>query len=549
MHLFKTLQSHLAGEVTIDAKSRARCSEDRSPFQIMPAAVVFPKHTRDVRAVVRFVTAHKSKFPELSITARAAGTDVAGGPLNDSIILDFTRHFDHLIAIGDHKALAEPGVRYRDFERASLRKNLLLPSFPASRSICALGGMVANNAGGEKTLFYGKTDRHVTQLRVVLSDGHEYLIEPVSGAALKHKLALHSFEGDIYRGIFRLVTRHQRQLAASRPRVSKNSSGYALWDVWNPKTGVFDLTKLFVGSQGTLGLITQIGFRLVTPHRHSRMLALFVNDLALLPAVVRAVLNFKPESFEMYDKSVLKILIRFFPKFISLFGRNFFALLKDFLPEIGVVARSLRLPEYVLTAEFTGDSEHEVVARTRDAANALVAYGVQTHLTSSHAEALKYKIIRRESFSVLQQHSGKKEAVTFIDDLIVPPEQWPAFIPKLRAALDAYPELTYTMFGHIGDGNLHVVPLLDVRDPKTREIIADLTRTVNNLVIEFHGSITAEHNDGLVRSPFLTQMFGRSSYDLFKKTKHLFDPLNIFNPKKKIGADFDYALDHLKHTL
>lgn len=550
MDLYKELAARIAGEIASDPHTRSHYSEDRSPFQIIPSAVVFPKHSRDIRTIVQFVARHKKQFPQLSITARAAGTDVTGGPLGNSIILDVSRHCTHAhIFTQSATAITEPGLHYADFERRARAYGLQLPSFPASARICALGGMVANNAGGEQTLKYGKTDRYVSHLRVVLSDGVEYLFEPVSGAKLKHKLELHSFEGEIYRAVYRLATKNHALLERARPRVSKNSAGYALWNIWNPDTGVFDLTKLFVGSQGTLGVITEIGLRLVHPQPHRRMLVIFLKDITTLPAAVTSTLKFGPESFEMYDKSVFKIMLRLFPQFYKLFHRNLLGLIKDFIPEMLVMARLRALPEFILTAQFAGDSPAAALAAAQSVQKALKKLGIYTHLTGSAAETRKYQTIRRESFSVLQQHSRGLQTVTFIDDLIVPPEKWPQFIPRLRAELDKYPNLVYAMFGHIGDGNLHVVPLMDLSNPTARDTIERLTKKINALVLSLGGSITAEHNDGLIRSPFLRDMYGDEVYALMRRIKRLFDPQNIFNPNKKIDADFSVALDHLKHKL
>src|SRR5207244_2405397 len=144
-------------------------------------------------------------------------------------------------------AQAQPGVFYRDFEKETLKYNALMPSFPASRELCTIGGMVASNAGGEKSLEYGKTENFVSELKVVLADGNEYTFAPLNKADLDKKRAQQDFEGEIYRDLFDLVQMRYDQIKAAKPHVSKNSTGYNLWDVWDRQTGVFDLTKLFVG--------------------------------------------------------------------------------------------------------------------------------------------------------------------------------------------------------------------------------------------------------------------------------------------------------------
>lgn len=542
------LSKIISGDVSIDSNSIAAHSRDKSPIRITPRIVVFPKNVADIQSVVKLVSAHKQARNELSITARAGGSDVGGGPLGESIILSLTKYFTNLSFTTGH-ARVQPGVFYRDFEKKSLEHNLLLPSYPASRSLCALGGMVANNAGGEKTLAFGKTDSYVDALEIVLDDGSLAEIKKLSREELAEKCALSNREGEIYREISSLVKQNYDTLLGAKPHVSKNSAGYALWNVWDPHTDTFDLTKLFVGSQGTLGIITDISLRLITPQPLSQMLAIFVDDLDQIPRVVKTVLAHKPEAFEVYDKTVLSIIFTSFFGFIKLMGSTIFKLAIDFIPEFKIILSKRKIPDYILTAEFTGNNPDEIQKRVSIVATELRALGIATHMTRGDREIKKYHTIRRESFSLLQKHHKNRQTITFFDDLIVLPEKLPQFIPALRAILDSYPSVAYSIFGHIGDGNFHIIPLMDLTDPRSRETIENLTREINALVLSFQGSITAEHNDGLVRSPFLKQMYGDDVYALFEKTKQIFDPKNIFNPGKKVHARLSYALDHMSATL
>src|SRR3989338_5959455 len=199
---------------------------------------------------------------------------MTGGGLTESVVVDVTKHLNKIKAIGKDSAVVEPGVYYRDFEKETLQHDLLLPSYPASKDICTVGGMAANNSGGEKTLAYGKTEDYVMELKAVLSDGKEYLIKPLTKDELDKKLKQTDFEGKIYQKIHQLITRNAEILKNARPKVSKNSAGYYLWNVWDGKH--FDLTKLLVGSQGTLGIITEIKFRLIRPKKYSRLAVIFL---------------------------------------------------------------------------------------------------------------------------------------------------------------------------------------------------------------------------------------------------------------------------------
>src|SRR6185369_5951046 len=185
-----------------------------------------------------------------SVTARSAGTDMAGGAINESVIVDFNAHFNKVERVTATEAQTQPGVFYRDFEVETLKMNALMPSYPASRDLCTVGGMVANNSGGEKSLEYGKVQNFVNELRVVFADGNEYTLKPLNKKELEKKIAQKDYEGNIYKRMYDLCEKHYDDIKAARPKVSKNSMGYTLWDVWDRESGIFDLTKLIVGSEG-----------------------------------------------------------------------------------------------------------------------------------------------------------------------------------------------------------------------------------------------------------------------------------------------------------
>jgi FAD/FMN-containing dehydrogenase len=202
-------------------------------------------------------------------------------------------------------------------------------------------------------------------------------------------------------------------------------------------------------------------------------------------------------------------------------------------------------PRLVLLAEFTGYSEREADTKARAAQRDLSIFGVPTRVTKTELEAQKYWTIRRESFNLLRKQIKNLHTAPFIDDMVVRPEYLPDFLPRLEALLKPY-DLLYSIAGHAGDGNFHIIPLMKLSDPRTRQVIPELSRKVYELVLEFHGSITGEHNDGLIRSPFLKQMYGDEVYRLFERIKSIFDPDNIFNPGKKVGADPKWAMEHIR---
>lgn len=536
------IQDQVKGEVFDDVTTLAICSHDASIFESKPQVVVAPKDTGDIEKLVQFTSSHN---PKLSLTPRSAGTDMSGGAINDSITLDMTKHFNQVLKVGEDFAVTQPGVHYRDFEKETLRHKLLLPCYPASRELCTVGGMTANNSAGEKTLSMGQTKKYVKRLKAVLADGKEYTFEPLSRTRLKKKLAQKNFEGEIYRKTYKLIKTNYDLIQKARPTVHKNSSGYLLWDVWDKKT--FDLSKLLVGSQGTLGIITEIEFQLIKPKTHSNLVVIFLNDLKNLGKIVNRVLEHQPESFESFDDYTLKVAMRFLPEVIKVFKpHGLISMLLQFLPEVWMSLTG-GMPKLILIAEFTGDSKAEVDKKCREAQASLKGFQIRTRITKNEEEAGKYWTLRRESFNLLRHHSMGLRTAPFIDDIIVKPEHLPEFLPHLQLLLDQY-KLVYTIAGHIGDGNFHIIPLMNFKDPETWAIIPELSSKVYKLVFEYQGSMSAEHNDGLIRGPYLPQMFGEKMFKLFKEVKQIFDPQDIFNPHKKADADLEYSLSHIVRT-
>lgn len=538
-----TLSKRLSGEVTDSEKERARFSRDTSIFERTPTLVVHPKDTHDVSELVKVVKEAKEKGEDVSVTARSAGTCMSGGPLTRSVVAVFPTHMNHVENVEAPRAgikgyaVAEPGVYYRDFEKETLKKNLLLPSYPASRSIAAIGGIVNNNSGGERTLEYGKTERYVEEMEVVLSDGSVTTFKALSPEELEEKKALTTLEGDIYRKMSDLIMRNRDVIEAHRPKVSKNSAGYALWNVFDTEEGTFNLAKLMTGAQGTLALMTKVKLSLVKPQPYRAMLIVFLSDVQILPEIVKRVLPYTPESFESYDDHTFTLAVRFLPQMLSQMG-----LLKatrlgiSFLPEVGMVLKG-GVPKLVLMAEFSENTHEEALAQAKKAREALADLHLQTRIAKDEQSAEKYWIVRRESFSLLRKNLSGLYAAPFIDDFVVPPESYPEFMPRLNALLGEY-KLTYTIAGHIGNGNFHIIPLMDLSKEDAHKTILELSPRVYDLVMEYGGSTTGEHNDGIIRTPYLSHMFGPEMMRLFKETKRIFDPLTIFNPGKKVGGTF-----------
>ncbi|MEO8637434.1 MAG: FAD-binding oxidoreductase [Candidatus Taylorbacteria bacterium] len=539
------IKQFVKGDVADDEESLKKYSHDASLLEVTPELVVFPKDVEDIKNLVRFVRDRKKENPTLSITPRAAGTCMSGGPLNDSIILDVNKYMQGTLSVsaeaGHEEAVVLPGTFYRDFEKKTLEKGVFLPSYTASKELCAVGGMVGNNSGGEKTLAYGKTEDYINKLKVIFSDGNEYVVKPLAKPELDIKMSQNDFEGSIYKRVFELVEKNKDLLASAKPKVSKNSAGYFLWNVWDGVT--FDLNKLLVGSQGTLAITTEITFKLVPVKKYSKLYVIFLKSLDPVAKLVNEILPFKPESFESYDDHTLMLAIKFMPDMVRTMKTSFLKLMWSFLPEAWMMVTG-GMPKLVVLVEFADDSESAVNDKMQKLDAHLAPFHLKTRVTASEEESKKYWTIRRESFNLLRKHVKNRRTAPFIDDIIVRPEHLPEFMPKLTEILDRY-KLVYTIAGHVGNGNFHIIPLMDMRDPREKGIIMNVSSEVYKLVLEYKGSITAEHGDGIVRTPYLPKMYGEEIMALFKEVKNIFDPQNILNPGKKVGSTLRYFKDHI----
>ena len=532
------------GELLDDPTSKEFYSHDASLFEIRPQLIVCPQDSKDVQTLISLVAERKKTMPELSLTARSAGTDMSGGAVNDSVIVDFNKHFTAIEDVSPTEGHAQPGVFYRDFEKATLVHKAIMPSYPASRDLCTIGGMVANNSGGEKSLEYGKTKDFINELHVVFADGKEYLVKPLTKPELVKKMAQGDYEGNIYKNLFELIDKNYAAITAARPNVTKNSMGYNLWDVWNPQTGIFDLAKLIVGSQGTLGFVTDIKFRLVPTRPYSGLLVCFMKDIAPLGDVINKVLTHKPATFESFDDQTLYLSLRFLPSFRKYLGNwGLVKLLFSLIPDGFMLLRGI--PKLILMVEFNGDSQAEVDQKIEKLRTDLKPYHMAMERDETTAKSQKFWIMRRQSFNLLRSKVKDKHTAPFIDDLVVNPPYLTEFLPRLRQIIKKY-NLNATIAGHMGDGNFHIIPLMKIEDPAEKDKILPAMEEVDDLVLHYKGSLSGEHNDGLVRGPWLEEQFGKEILGLFRQAKHICDPQNIFNPHKKSDADWDYSYQHIR---
>ncbi len=538
--ILKNLQKLIQGEVVYDEETLKKYSHDTSIFEVKPLAVVYPKNSLDISTIIKFVQDNKFEIPHLAITPRSGGSDMTGGAIGQGLIMDTTKYLNSFeINVEGFSARVQPGVFYRDFEPKSLEDDLIMPVYPASKDLAAFGGMISNNCAGEKSLQYGQMRNFVNSIKVVLSNGKEYEFKELTfdevDKIIKGK---DEFLSGIYKRTFHLIEQNYEFIKNAKPKVSKNSSGYALWDVMNKEEKTFNLAHIFVGAQGTLGVVSDANIRLVSEKPFQKIITVFLPSWNKLPKLVNSLLEAKPESLEVFDDTTLKLGLRFFPQIAKRVNKNLISFLFNFIPEFFIGVRMLGLPKLIMLVELSGETQSELQSKILKTENALRSNKAIFRTIPTLEEAEKYFVVRRESFNLLRQKVKNKNTAPFIEDFCVLPEKMPMFLPELLSILKKN-KITVNIAGHAGNGNFHIIPLMDLKNEEERKKIPVVAKEVFELIISYGGTITAEHNDGIIRTPFVKDQFGERMYLLFKDIKNIFDTKNIFNPGKKVDGSIE----------
>lgn len=539
-------------DIKRDGETLEKFSTDASIFRMIPTGVFAPRDKNEIVKFVNEVIKIKKENPKekVSISSRSAGTCMSGGSLTHDYVISFTEHVNNIIKLDKKNKIieVEPGMYYRDMEKETLKQGLIYPSYPASRELCAVGGMIGNNAAGEKTFKYGKTDKYIEEIEMVCADGKTYNFKELAGAELDEVLQNdHSLYGDLHRAMLCIVNENKDEIEKNRPKVSKNSSGYYIWNVYDRDRHAMNLAKIICGAQGTFGVMTKFKIKLIEAEEKSKMAVVFLQDIQDMPMLVEKISPLAPESFEVFDDHTFRIAMKFLPQIVKRLGGSIFSLAKLFWPEFKMLV-SGNVPKIVMLIEFVEKDRATLNKKVREVEKIFNNISVdqdlnsriKAHIVKTDREAKKYWVFRRESFNLLRSKLKDVRTVPFIEDVVVKASDLSTFLPKFEEILDA-DNLVYTIAGHVGDGNIHVIPLMKLSDDRSVQQVEDLSNKVYSLVQQFGGSLSGEHNDGLVRSPFLHYMYTDKILDIFKEIKHAFDPMGIFNPNKKIGVTWDYA--------
>ncbi|MEJ0073056.1 MAG: FAD-binding oxidoreductase [Candidatus Saccharibacteria bacterium] len=518
------------------ADARKYFATDASIFTLTPNLIVYPRNENDVRKTARFAWQLAERGRVIPITARGSGTDLAGAAIGSGILLVFPAHMNRIVELDpkNGSVVVEPGLNYGRLQQTLHTHERFLPPYPASYEYSTIGGAVANNAGGDKSIKYGATRAYVKSLRVVLANGEVIETFRLSKRELNKKLGLSTFEGEVYRALDALLEENREHIEKLDLHVTKNTAGYDLLDI-KRRDGSFDLTPLFVGSQGTLGIISEITMETEV---YNPAKELFLAEFDSIENAQKAVLALRdlpnlPSSLELVDSQLLELVDRLNPNLLK-----------------GIITKPF--PKAVLLAEFddADRGRKKIVKRAEKIFDAHATKVIREHDPTAQSRLWK---VRQASASVTGHSEGQLKSVPIIEDGIVPPEKLEEYIAGTYK-LFASAQLQAAIWGHAGDGNLHMQPFLDIGQIGDRQKAFRLIDEYYKLVLSLGGSTSGQNNDGRLRAPYLPQVYGPEVYDLFKKVKQLFDPYGTMNPGVKMNVVLDdikpllrtsYSLDHL----
>jgi FAD/FMN-containing dehydrogenase/Fe-S oxidoreductase len=495
--------------VLSDSASRGMYATDASIYQIMPRAVLTPQHADDVKQAMAIARKHG-----VPILPRGGGTSLAGQTVGDALVIDFSKHMNQVLEINREAGWArvQPGL-VRDNLNAQLAPlGLHFAPDPATSSRANIGGMIGNNSSGTKSILFGKTVDHVLATRFLLADGSELELgnTPVAEFATRQ-----GREGEILQGVQRLVESNREEIKARFPKVMRRVGGYnfdeMVGDSWN-------LAKLVCGSEGTLGLMLEATIRLTPLPKHQLVCVAHFSELLEAISAVQGILDFKPSAVEILDHTVL-----------SLSRGNL-----DIAPSCGFIQGE---PAAILICEFYGDTAVDVRGRAEAMAADLQQRGfgyAYPIFEDAERQADVWKV-RKNGLGLMLGMKSDAKPLAFIEDAAIPVEVLPEYIDRVGAICKKH-ETPVAMYAHASVGVIHVRPILDLRKAVDVQRLQAIAEETFELVLEYGGSWSGEHGDGLVRSPFNERFFGPTLYQAFRELKRLFDPAGLMNPGKIVDA-------------
>jgi len=519
------LKKEIEGDLKYDLITRTIYSTDASDYKEEPIAVVRPKGKEDIKKIIAFARAEKK-----GITVRAAGTSLAGQVVSNGIIVDISRYMNRILEVNekDRWVRVEPGVVLDELNMHLRQYGLFFGPETSTSNRCNIGGMVGNNSCGSHSLIYGSTRDHTIELHTVLSDGSEAVFGPVDKKGFEERCEKQSLEGEIYRTIRKILEDPENQKNIREgypdPAIPRRNTGYALdllldSTIFNNNSDrEFNFCRLLAGSEGTLAVITEIKLNLVPVpppfktlvciHHRNRDEAFLANLVAL---------KFKPSAVELTDDRILELTKDNLSQ-----KKNRFFLDGD--------------PGAITMVEFARDTEEEVEAVTNALIEALrkEGYGYSYPVVRGK-DMSKVWDLRKAGLGVLGNMKGDGRTVSLVEDTAVKVEDLPAYMDDFAKLLARYGKDS-VYHAHIGTGELHIRPVLNLKDPADVELFRTIGLETARLVKKYRGSLSGEHGDGRLRGEFIPLILGEENYNLLKIVKASWDPENILNPGKIVDT-------------
>ena len=519
------LRKLIEGDVLTDELNRTIYSCGASLYRIKPLGIVKPRHKMDVIKVVQY--AGERKIP---ITPRGGGTSRAGNEIGEGILLDFCKYMNNILEFNQKEkwARVQPGLILGSLNKFLKPHRLFFPIDPSTKDHCTLGGMIANNSSGPHAVKYGATRDYVLSLEVVLSNGEVITTGPISLERRNTRKQRDSgvLEEKICRAVPDLLNRYQKALEEEMPFVMKNSSGYDLWRLKGE--GSLDLTSLLVGSEGTLGIITEAKVRLMLLPGKTLGGLIYFDNLDHVGMATQMILEFSPTMVEIIERQILDL------------ARKQKAEMRPYLPE-GI--------EALLFVEFEEKDEERLRQKFREVEQKLIRQekmAVDLMVAKDDKDTVMLEKVRSISGPILNKIKGPKKPVAFIEDTAVHPSRLSEYIKGLRGLFKNY-GVNASIYGHAGDGNLHLMVFLDLSQEDEVKKMVSLAEACYDFVFSLKGTISGEHGDGRLRTHYLKRQYPRL-YPAMIEVKNLFDPENLFNPGCIVGDDGNPLGQYLKYT-
>ena len=511
--MVEDLRGLVSGEVRFDKMSRALYSTDASIYEIEPVGVVIPRTAEDVIAVVE--TANKYG---VSVLPRGGGTSLGGQTVGHSIVMDFSKYMNDIVEVNEEEqwVRTQPGIVLDVLNHRLRDKGLLFAPDPSTSNRGNVGGALGNNSCGAHSIMWGKTVDNVHDLDVVLSNGQPARFGDLDGAALEARMRTEGLAGDIYRQLFEIGEANRDEIIARYPKIQRRVSGYNL-DEFVGGMG-FNMARFVVGSEGTLVTVTEAKLKLVPKPKVKGLGVLHCNDLIESMEATVVALDSQPAAVELIGSMIIR----------QAKSNLAYARIADFIEGD---------PEALLAIEIAGDSVEEVRSGLDHLGSVLESRNLgYTFLKLMRPEDQeKVWDVRKAGLGLMMNVPGDAKPLPFVEDCAVSPEHLPDFVRRFDEIVTSNGTRA-GYYGHASVGCLHIRPLINLKDQEGVDRMVSIAEEIGDLVLEYGGSMSGEHGDGLVRSWFNRKMFGEQLYSAFRDVKQAFDPNGIMNPGKIVDA-------------